>query len=108
MKAGLYQLLAARAQGRCECGCSRSLGDFGEADHFLGRKHAAETEFLVWIIHRSCHHEKTNNRPSAAHLIGLFVLHCRRYAVGENGYVVAIAEAEKKRAWLEARKGVLP
>ena len=108
MTDGLYQLLAARARGKCEC-CGEPLG-FGFAaptvDHFLGRAKAEETEFLCWVLRADHHRAKTDNSPSAAYWIDKFLKHCSKY-VGD-GYRSAAYDAQEKLAWLTARKGVLP
>lgn len=109
MKDGLYGLLAARANLRCEC-CGERLGEGFSAptvDHFFGRARGEEVEFRCWVLRADHHAAKTDNRPSAVEWCRRFVAHCRKYAHGENGYVMAIAEAEKKAAWLAARKGAL-
>lgn len=94
--------LLARAHGRCECGCGRALGDYAELDHFFGRAKADENEFLCWILHRDCHHAKTNNSPSAAYWFARFIAHCGRWARKDDptdGYVKAALEAQKNWDW---------
>lgn len=103
MTPDLYQLLAARARGRCECGeCGLGVPP-GEIDHFFSRGRAEENEFSCWVLRPFCHQRKSLNHPSAAHWLLLFIKHCKRYSVGENGYVVWGKKAEEKLAWLRAK-----
>lgn len=98
MDAAIYSAVAARANRCCEaCGGSGWPHPL-EADHFFGRPpRIDETEFHVWLLCRSCHYGKTNNRPSAAHWYERFIAHCRKYC--GDGYVAARITAEEKLAW---------
>lgn len=97
---GLYQALAARARGRCECQCGRLIPP-AHADHFFGRAKAEETEFNVWLLSVECDYAKTNNRPSAGVWLERFMAHCARYA--GDGYRQAQERAHAKLDWLRAK-----
>lgn len=101
MKDGLYQQVAARAAGRCECGCGASLSRWGqEADHFFGRRHAESLE-TVWMLAPRCHFAKTRNHPSRGEWLLKFIAHC-----GRHGYAAAAAEAQRKLEWYSSKTAV--
>ena len=88
----IYEEVAKRAGGLCEC-CTSSLLTFRpELDHFTSRRHGQSVE-TCWMLCSACHREKTDNSPSAAWWLERFISHCER-----NGYS---AEAERARSRLE-------
>lgn len=106
MNQDLYALLAARAQGKCECGCGRHVPP-GEVDHFFSRARAPENEFTCWVITPACHRAKTDNRPNASHWLLKFIRHCGRWSIGgeeRTGYVVAAEQAQKKLEWVTTKE----
>lgn len=80
----VYDAVATRAAGMCECGCDRALGDVlsfyaaPEMDHFWGRARAESVE-TCWMLRAECHRDKTNNRPDRREWLGRFAQHCLRY-----------------------------
>lgn len=71
----LRALVFARANGLCECGCERALGDSGHLDHFFGRAKAPATVENCWALSLACDDAKTNNKPSAVMWCDRFYLH---------------------------------
>lgn len=108
----LYQALAARARGRCEC-CGEPFGSGFAAptvDHFFGRSKANEVEFTCWVLRADHHRAKTDNYPSARHWLTKFIRHCGRWArkapvlgSGPDGYAESALMAQSKLEWLTAK-----
>ncbi len=89
-----------RADGKCECGCSRSITpETGRADHFFGRAKAEETVETVWALAIPCDEGKTNSRPSAVMWCDRFRMHALLHGYG------AAAERAATKAQVLAVKG---
>lgn len=92
--------LLERGRGRCECG-----GESGyqcphpaqELDHFFGRARQEELLETCWILSRSCHTAKTENRPSAKEWFRRFMRFTNRNAVMSESF-------EELGRWLAAHK----
>lgn len=95
LRSKVYAKCEHRAAGDCES-CEMPFTDFDppEMDHFFGKRHAPENERTCWMLHRSCHRQKTANEPVAAWWLAKFAEHCDVY-----GYH---SEAERARARLDA------
>lgn len=79
-KKSTYAILSKRAEGVCEA-CLRPGTDFNplQYDHFFGRKKDPDNDPAKgWLIHMSCHHEKTRSYPDAEFWKGMFTAHLRR------------------------------
>jgi hypothetical protein len=74
-------LVAERADGRCEA-CAAYFAEFNPAqmDHFWGRGKTAQSVENCWLLHATCHSDKTANRPSREHWLDMFASHCARHA----------------------------
>ncbi|HET9554313.1 MAG TPA: hypothetical protein VFP50_15230 [Anaeromyxobacteraceae bacterium] len=96
----LRAALWTRAEGRCECGCGRSLITFAtaEMDHFWGRAKAPQTPETCWLLARECHRRKTDNIPSRTHWLNLFLWHLESHGFGRSD------SARRARAVLEAEE----
>jgi 5-methylcytosine-specific restriction endonuclease McrA len=69
-----------RASGRCEaCGSEFSAFNPAQLDHFWGRGRAAQSIENCWLVHATCHSDKTSNRPSRAHWLFKFLSFANRY-----------------------------
>ena len=99
MNAAVYEACAARAGGRCECGCGKAIPP-GHLDHFFGRAKAEETEATCWFLHPRCDFEKTQNWPDAGAWLIKFMRHAQRH-----GYTEAYKRAADTFAWKAAKKG---
>lgn len=92
---GIYGEVEKRADGKCECGCTRSLAFGGsELDHFFGRAKAKQSVANCWLLAKQCALDKTRNTPSAAYWFGRFISHATRYGYHD--------EAERARDRLSA------
>lgn len=90
----IREAVFARAGHCCE---ESECASFPSAmDHFWGRGKEAQTIENCWALCPRHDREKTENRPSAAYWVYLFIAHCEKH-----GYV---AEAEKAAAKLEVLK----
>ena len=82
-----------RSSGSCE-NCTTDLNDSeGDLDHAFGgsgRRRTMEAVTTCWRLCRTCHQDKTNNLPDAAHWWGRFAKHCKA-----RGYSQTALEAEK-------------
>jgi 5-methylcytosine-specific restriction endonuclease McrA len=91
--AALREEAFRRAEWRCECGCRFPVREntpgAGELDHFFSRRHGQSLE-VVWVLAQACHRAKTDNRPSRATWLRLFITHCKRH-----GYAAARGRAER-------------
>ena len=69
-----------RADGACECCGGQPVLPL-ELDHFFGgsKRRSMEAFESCWALCRFCHHQKTNNNPSAAYWLRDFVHHCRKH-----------------------------
>jgi 5-methylcytosine-specific restriction endonuclease McrA len=93
----LYRLFAARAGGRCECGCGLPVPP-GEVDHQWGRARQDEQETNCWVLRPECHLRKSRNEPSRR----WWLERIRAWAV-RWGYASAIEKADKEIAWVDAK-----
>lgn len=75
-RADVRAQVAARAGGKCECGCGLAFTSLNPAewDEFYGRRHVTVEE--TWMLRRSCHHDKSENRPDRETWDRLFMRHC--------------------------------
>jgi hypothetical protein len=98
--ARLRKQVEKRAAGNCEC-CGEAFTSFDppEWDHFFGRGKGRpeETVATTWMLRRSCHREKTANRPDAAYWLERFITHAVLH--GHE------SEVERARARLEGIVG---
>lgn len=107
MKKSIAEAVLSRADGKCE-GCRCALGHFDRApelDHFFGRARAADSEDTIWVLCRTCHHNKTNNKPDAERWFRWFLEHCARNSFRDS-YECAFRELQWRTAKTEASKGV--
>lgn len=93
----LRETIVLRADGRCEC-CTMFVGQLGEMDHFFGRAKVEQSVETCWYLCRSCHRDKTDNKPIALVWVAAFMAHCRAH-----GYSAALDMAAKKGDWLQAK-----
>ncbi len=93
----IYDAVARRADGQCECGCSRFLCGDGELDHALSRR-VPQTIQNCWLLKRECHDNFTNNRPDGAARLVAFIAHCRKH-----GYAGELARAESRLVFVKVR-----
>ena len=101
MKPAIAQSVLSRANGHCEA-CGGQFGLFEwtpEIDHFFSRARADETEETLWVLHRACHRDKTDGKPSAGEWLKLFLEHCARH-----GYRSSYERAFKRLGIVEARE----
>lgn len=86
--------VAARAGALCEaCLLEFTPSNPGEWDHVLGgigRRVQQQSVMSTWLIHATCHRERTANRPSSRHWWEIFRAHALRH-----GYDAMAREAEK-------------
>lgn len=76
----IYAQVEARAQGRCEaCLAPFSKADPQHLDHWRGRGKARQTVENTWMLHKTCHRNKTDNRPDALTWLEKFIAHCTRH-----------------------------
>lgn len=96
VRAAVRRACEDRSRGRCEvAGC----GGVGvELDHFFGRGKAPETVATCWMLCRSCHRDKTLNRPDRIAWLDTYQGHCAAY-----GYVTEWNRASSLRALEEAQ-----
>lgn len=85
---GIYDVVAARADGVCECefGCNDSAE---QMDHFVTRRHGQSVEGC-WMLSARHHLQKTENRPSRLEWAERFYRHCLIH-----GYEAKAAETLK-------------
>lgn len=88
----------ARAKGKCECSCGRSLGESGHLDHFFGRAKMVESERTTWALCLFCDHHKTINKPSASFWLRRFRVHAKKH-----GFTGELERAEAKLAVLACK-----
>lgn len=100
MNTSVRRAVFARAEDRCEAiGTSQRCPQRAEElDHFFSRAKAEETAATCWALCRTCHHEKTNNRPSASFWLGSFIKHAERH-----GYTAEAERAANRLAFVEQR-----
>lgn len=97
----IYDLVDDRAAGRCEaCGLLFWPLNAPELDHFWGRGKARQTVENCWLIHRTCHREKTDGRPTAAYWLERFIVHAYN-----RGYSSEVSKAQARLAFVRARGG---
>lgn len=95
----IYDAADDRAAGRCEaCGLLFETSDGPELDHFRGRGKAQQTIENCWLLHRTCHHQRTNNSPSAAYWLERFIIHADKH-----GYAAEAARARVRLATVRTR-----
>ena len=83
----------------CEACACEFVGARGvEMDHFWGRGKTQQSAANCWLLCRSCHRNKTMNRPSASHWLHIFAQHCWRRGFED--------EADKARARLASLSDV--
>ena len=91
----LRSAVVERAGDDCEaCQLPFREENPGELDHWFGgsgRRLVAQSFETCWLIHHSCHSDRTNNRPDAAYWIRRFTAHCRRH-----GYETTAVMAERR------------
>ncbi len=92
----IYEAVARRADGRCECGCGRWL-IAPQMDHALSRR-VRESVQNCWMLEALCHQEKTDSNPSAAAWLTRFIAHCERH-----GYAGELARAESRLVFVKVR-----
>lgn len=97
--AEIRKAVMRRAEFQCECcgAVATSLMPL-ELDHFWGRGKAQQTECNCWALCHHCHHDKTNNAPSAAHWLREFAMHAQKY-----GLSVERQTAIRRLAFVETR-----
>lgn len=79
----IYAEVAKRANGWCEaCGSRFSPFNPAQLDHFWGRGKTAQTVENCWLLHATCHSDKTANRPNRVHWLVTF-----RDFAHRHGYV---------------------
>ena len=100
-RAALRAAVFSRAAGRCECCGLEITTRSGELDHYFGRARSENVE-TCWLLCRTCHGEKTENRPNRRWWLERF----RRHAV-LHGYGRAIAMVDQQLA-LEPQGGSAP
>lgn len=88
----IYEQVAKRAGGKCECGCEgEAAPSFATAqiqmDHFWGRGKTRQTVENCWMLSAFHHDLKSRNVPDAEAWLEAFRNHCRKH-----GY---LAEAGK-------------
>lgn len=83
MKASIASAVLARAGDACECQCGRgfdgSIDGTRTIDHQPGRGRCEDTLEDLWVLRWGCHRAKTDNNPSAAVWLGLFLIHQERH-----------------------------
>ena len=91
----LRSAVVERAGDDCEaCQLPFREENPGELDHWFGgsgRRLMAQSFETCWLVHHSCHSDRTNNRPDAAYWIRRFTAHCRRH-----GYETTAVMAERR------------
>jgi 5-methylcytosine-specific restriction endonuclease McrA len=92
-----------RSDGACECCCAETAAL--ECDHFFGGRNRQSLQAVetVWALCVPCHRWKTLNEHGAAHWLGRFKEHCRRY-----GYHGAARMAEARLDALSIQGRVAP
>lgn len=86
-RAAVRQAVVSRAGGRCEaCGVEVSAR-VGELDHFFGRARSENVE-TCWLLCRTCHGEKTENRPNRRWWLERFRRHAVLHGYGRAGPMV--------------------
>lgn len=98
---GIYRRVAARANGRCECGCGRPAQ---EMDHFFGRTRVPQSVESCWMLFGSCHYAKTQSKPDRKYWIERFIIHCDNSGYREM-VRTALAELQKVQAKEALSKG---
>lgn len=84
-KLTVRETVVQRANGRCEnCGRSFNRFDRAELDHFWGRAKAPETTATTWLLCSHCHRQKTDEHPSRAYWIEVFLVHLERHEHAEG------------------------
>lgn len=81
-----------RAGGECEA-CGEGFGNWNldQLDHFWGRGKVPQSAENCWLIHQSCHRQKTDNHPSRALWLERFRAHAIR-----NGFMREAAKAGRE------------
>lgn len=86
-RAEIRARVVERADGYCEaCRLPFTPANPGELDEFLGgfgRRQQMMAVETSWLIHATCHREKTDNRPNARTWICLFLVHCSKWGYTE-------------------------
>lgn len=65
----------------------------------FGRGKSEESEDTVWLLCRTCHRNKTDNKPDAGRWLRWFLEHCARH-----GYRSSYERAFKRLGIVEARE----
>jgi hypothetical protein len=81
----IYEQVAKRAGWWCE-NCNRTLDALnpGEMDHQLGRRVPQSIE-NCWMLCRTCHRAKTENRPDAEYWLRAIASHAHRHGHYRTG-----------------------
>lgn len=98
--AAIRSACVIRSGGKCEvCG---TIGGHHrlELDHFFGRGKVPQSTRNCWMLCELCHHQKTNNKPTAAVWLTHFIAHAEKY-----GYAKEAATAKSRLAFVLARGG---
>jgi hypothetical protein len=92
----IYEEVAKRADGKCECGCLR---DFDETVHgrpmvdlFFGPPQVASVE-SCWLLRQGCRDRKRSDWPDAGYWLALFIEHCNLHGY-ESAREKAVARLE--------------
>lgn len=98
----LREMLLRRAGGQCESCCGGfTPADDAEMDHFWGRGKQRQSKANCWLIHRSCHRAKTDNRPD----VGWWLVSFRAHACS-HGYSREVDAVDRRLESLKLQEQV--
>lgn len=82
--ASIYEAVAKRADGYCECGCGRWFQGEGpnkpELDHQASRR-VPQTTWNTWMLAKFCHELRQSGNPDTRYWLEKYIRHCRRHII---------------------------